>query len=207
MSQTAMTLHVNTLAGERGGRVVFDNVSFTLACGESLMLTGPNGSGKTSLLRVLCGLGDIADGTVAVDGMDNELTLGQRAHYVAHANAVKPVLTVVENLCFWRDFLGGGDVDAALDAFGLTHLARFSTALLSAGQQRRLSLARLRLVPRPLWLLDEPTVGLDAASQERLVRYIQEHLAMGGLLIAASHTALGLEFTHRLDMAHHARPS
>lgn len=165
-----------------------------------MQLTGPNGSGKSSLLRLIAGLNDAASGCLDLDGGSADLSIGQQAHYIAHQEAVKTALTVRENLLFWRGFLGGGDVDLALSAFDLQRFATFQAGLLSAGQKRRLALARLVLVPRVLWLLDEPTVGLDTASLERLVRVMAAHLHVGGMIIAATHVPLGREADTRLSL-------
>jgi len=195
-----MNLSAKDLACERGGRVVFRNVSFTLGSGEMLALTGPNGSGKSSLLRLISSLNQPLSGTLALDGGNADLTVGQHAHYIAHAEALKTALTVRENLSFWTAFLGGGDVEKALDAFDLARLESYPAALLSSGQKRRLALARLVAVKRVLWLLDEPTVGLDAASQQRLSGVMFKHLQDGGMIIAATHTGLGLEAQRKLEL-------
>ena len=195
-----MLLKADNLQCERGGRVVFRECSFALKAGELMMLTGPNGSGKSSLLRLIAGLNEAAEGTLALDGGQAELSIGQQAHLIAHQEAVKAALTVFENLDFWRNFLGGGDVGQALAAFDLTRLSAYPAGLLSSGQKRRLALARLVLVPRVLWLLDEPTVGLDNVSQERLSKVMAEQLARGGMIIAATHVPLGLEANVRLDL-------
>ena len=185
-------LEAISLACERGGRAVFSDVSFSLAAGQLLELSGPNGSGKSSLLRLIAGLGEPANGEIALSGGIPDLTIGQQSHYAAHQEAIKSPLTVAENLEFWGDFLGGGDLAAALAAFDLADLARYPAALLSAGQKRRLSLSRLALVPRLLWLLDEPTLGLDQASLQGLMRLLRGHLSGGGLAIVATHAPLGL---------------
>ena len=195
-----MLLKADNLQCERGGRVVFRECNFALKAGELMMLTGPNGSGKSSLLRLIAGLNEAAEGTLALDGGQAELSIGQQAHLIAHQEAVKAALTVFENLDFWRNFLGGGDVGQALAAFDLTRLSAYPAGLLSSGQKRRLALARLVLVPRVLWLLDEPTVGLDNVSQERLSKVMAEQLARGGMIIAATHVPLGLEPQVRLDL-------
>ena len=195
-----MLLKADNLQCERGGRVVFRQCSFALRAGELMMLAGPNGSGKSSLLRLIAGLNEAAEGTLALDGGQAELSIGQQAHLIAHQEAVKAALTVFENLDFWRDFLGGGDVGQALADFDLTRLSAYPAGLLSSGQKRRLALARLALVPRVLWLLDEPTVGLDNVSQERLSKVMAEQLARGGMIIAATHVPLGLEPQVRLDL-------
>ena len=188
-----MRITAENLSCERGGRTVFSNQNFTLGSGEFLQLTGPNGSGKSSLLRLLANLGEPSLGHITLAGGSPDLTPGQQAHYIAHSDASKSALTVTENLRFWRDFLGGGDLQRAIDAVNLSALADYPVALLSAGQKRRLALARLALVPRVIWLLDEPSVGLDEASQKLLASLMRNHLAAGGLIMAATHTALGLE--------------
>jgi heme exporter protein A len=185
-------LQAKSLGCERGGRAVFSDVNFALASGELLELRGPNGAGKSSLLRLIAGLGEPVAGEIVLEGGRPDLAIGQQAHYAAHQEAIKSPLTVAENLEFWGDFLGGGDLKAALAAFNLADLAQYPAALLSAGQRRRLSLSRLALVPRLLWLLDEPTLGLDQASLERLMQLLRGHLSGGGLAIVATHAALAL---------------
>ena len=165
-----------------------------------MQLTGPNGAGKSSLLRLIAGLNEAAAGTLVLAGGDSDLAIGQQAHYIAHQEAVKTALTVEENLAFWRDFLGGGSLEAALEAFALSRFASFQAGLLSAGQKRRLALARLALITRRLWLLDEPTVGLDTASLARLVAVMSAHLDRGGMIIAATHVPLGRDPDLRLDL-------
>jgi heme exporter protein A len=195
-----MELIAKDLACERGGRIVFRGLSLSLRPGQLMQLTGPNGSGKSSLLRLIAGLNEAQAGVIALEGGDADLTIGQQAHYIAHQEAVKTALTVNENLAFWRDFMGGGDVEEALAAFDLTRLSSYPAGLLSAGQKRRLALARLLLAPRVLWLLDEPTVGLDTASLARLAKVMAAQLDGGGMIIAATHVPLGREPDLRLDL-------
>ncbi len=179
----------------RGGREVFSGLDFAVSSGEALAVTGPNGSGKTSLLRLIAGLLTVAGGSIDLEGGEAEMTLPEQAHYLGHRDALKPALSVLENLSFWRDFLGGDpfDADKSLAAVGLDHATHLPAAYLSAGQRRRLSVARLLTVRRPVWLLDEPTNALDAAGQSLFAGLMQEHLARGGLIIAATHAPLGVQ--------------
>jgi heme exporter protein A len=179
----------------RGGREVFAGLDFEVAEGQALAVTGHNGAGKTSLLRLIAGLLMPTEGTIALEGGEVELTLAEQAHYLGHRDALKPALSVAENLSFWRNFLGGEMSDAAesLEAVGIDHAAHLPAAYLSAGQRRRLSLARLLAVRRPLWLLDEPTAALDAAGRDFFAGLMRDHLARGGLIVAATHGPLGIE--------------
>jgi heme exporter protein A len=190
-----MRLSGRDLRCVRGGREVFSGLAFEVSSGEALAITGPNGAGKTSLLRLVAGLLTIAGGSIALEGSDGELTLAEQAHYLGHRDALKPALSVMENLSFWRDFLGGETFDAAesLSKAGLDHAAELPAAFLSAGQRRRLSIARLLAVRRPIWLLDEPANALDAAGQSLFAVFMSDHLARGGLIIAATHAPLGIE--------------
>ncbi len=178
----------------RGGREVFSGLDFEASSGEALAVTGPNGSGKTSLLRLIAGLLTIANGSIGLEGGETELTLPEQAHYLGHRDALKSVLSVMENLSFWRDFLGGEvfDAGASLAAVGLDHAAHLPAAYLSAGQRRRLSIARLLVARRPVWLLDEPTNALDTAGQSMFAALMGDHLSRGGLIIAATHAPLGI---------------
>src|ERR1035437_7770468 len=166
----------------RGGREVFSGLDFEASSGEALAIIGANGSGKTSLLRMIAGLLVVADGSIGLSDGDAELTLPEQAHYLGHRDALKPALSVMENLSFWQDFLGGEAFDAAesLAAVGLDHAAQLPAAYLSAGQRRRLSLARLLAARRPVWLLDEPTSALDAAGQTMFAALMGDHLSRGG---------------------------
>ena len=178
----------------RGGRETFSGVDFEACSGEALAVTGPNGAGKTSLLRLIAGLLTAADGSIGLEGGETELTLPEQAHYLGHRDALKSALSVMENLSFWRDFLGGEafDTRASLAAVGLDHAAHLPAAYLSAGQRRRLSIARLLVVRRPVWLLDEPANALDTAGQSMFAALMGDHLARGGLIIAATHAPLGI---------------
>jgi len=178
----------------RGGRDVFSGLDFEIGSGEALAVIGPNGSGKTSLLRMIAGLLALAAGSIALEGGDAELTLPEQAHYLGHRDALKPALSVIENLAFWRKFLGGEASDArtSLGPVGLDHLADLPAAYLSAGQRRRLSIARLLTVRRPNWLLDVPTNALDGAGQSMFAALMSDHLAHGGLILAATHLPLGV---------------
>ena len=179
----------------RGGREVFSGLDFKAASGEALAVVGANGAGKTSLLRLIAGLLHPAGGSIELEDGEAELTLAEQAHYLGHRDALKPALSIIENLSFWRDFLGGdaGDAAQSLSRVGLGHATHLPAAFLSAGQRRRLSMARLLCVKRPVWLLDEPTSALDAAGQALFAALMREHLAGGGLIIAATHTPLGIE--------------
>lgn len=179
----------------RGGREVFAGLDFAAGSGEAVAVMGRNGSGKTSLLRLIAGLLVPAGGTIALDGGDPELTLPEQCHYLGHRDALKPALSVAENLAFWADFLGGERVDFAesLATVGLAHATDLPAGFLSAGQRRRLSLARLLTVRRPVWLLDEPTNALDVGGQDMFSGLMRQHLAAGGMIIAATHAPLGID--------------
>ena len=197
-----MQLKGNNLSCSRGGREVFRGLSFSVAAGEALVVTGRNGAGKSSLLRVLAGLVHLADGTLELDGGEPEITIAEQAHYLGHHDAMKPSLTVGENLKFGARYLGSvvRPIDLALEAVGLAPLVNLPAAYLSAGQRRRLSIARLVAVPRPIWLLDEPTSALDVPSQRRLAELMRSHLAGDGMIIAAAHGPIGLERARELQI-------
>ncbi len=178
----------------RGFRNVFSDLNLQLSSGDALALTGPNGAGKSSLLRLLAGLLRPSAGRVALEGDTDERTIAERAHYLGHLDAFKTALTVGENIEFWIHYLGGEhDAAPALAAVGLESLEHLPAAYLSAGQRRRLSLARLIAVSRPLWLLDEPASALDSGGQEMLAGLMRTHLARGGMIVAATHGPLGIE--------------
>src|SRR5471030_1738397 len=200
-----MTLFTGAdLACRRGERLVFRGLSFALAAGDALLLTGPNGSGKSSLLRLLAGLLPPHGGILAWDGKAiarDPAAHRERVHFIGHLDAVKPVLTVREALSFWGGMRGADAADSALTRFGLAALAASPCRLLSAGQKKRLSIARVLASPAPLWLLDEPTTGLDEASVRALESIIAEHRAMGGIVVAATHIPLALDAAEAVSLA------
>jgi heme exporter protein A len=191
-------LVAENLALERGGRPVISGLSLRLDAGGAIVLTGANGSGKSTLLRALAGYLKPAAGTVRIVGAGEDIEPGEVCHFVGHLDGIKTHLTAAENLAFWAVYLGGGDdvasrVERALAQFSLDALADIPAGYLSAGQKRRLGLARLVVAPRPLWLLDEPTVSLDAVSVDVLVAAIREHLGSGGMAVIATHIPMALE--------------
>lgn len=198
-----MGLTVTDIACSRSGRPVLRDLSFSATDGEVLVLRGPNGAGKSTLLRGLCGLLPFDSGAVSVDG----IVLGrqtdsyvERIAHAGHLDAIKPQLTVAENLAFWTALFGGTAADAAKAraAFDLDTIADRPAQACSAGQKRRLGLARLLVAPRRLWLLDEPTVSLDAAATARLVDAVRAHAKAGGIAVIATHIALDLAGTRTL---------
>jgi heme exporter protein A len=196
-----MRLEGRALACSRGGRQVFSGLEFGVGSGEALLVTGRNGAGKSSLLRMLAGLVRVGGGELNLAGGDPEKTLPEQAHYLGHLDALKPSLTVMENLDFWTRYLGGqGAPPTALATVGLGALTDLPAAYLSAGQRRRLSLARLLSVPRPLWLLDEPVSALDREAQDMLAGLMRQHLSAGGMIVAATHGPIGLDQTKELRL-------
>ncbi|HSA82853.1 MAG TPA: heme ABC exporter ATP-binding protein CcmA [Geminicoccaceae bacterium] len=202
---SAALFSADELVCVRGGREVFAGLSFALAPGEVLVLRGPNGSGKSSLLRLLAGFLPPAAGQIAWASERVALDPAAhraRLHHIGHSDAVKGPLTTRENLAFAAALSGApaGAAAAGLDGFDLTALADVPARHLSAGQKRRLALARLLAVPRPLWLLDEPGVGLDAANRERLERALAGHRAGGGIAVLATHGDVAVENALALDL-------
>jgi heme exporter protein A len=194
-------LEAEGLAAIRGERLVFSGLSFTLPPGGALLLEGPNGSGKSTLLRVLAGLGRAEVGTLRWNGEDalsDRTTHATRVAYLGHQDAVKPGLTVAENLAFWG---AAPQIEAALARLNLARLAPLPARMLSAGQKRRLALARLALATAPIWLLDEPTLGLDTASVAALGTMLADHRATGGVVLAATHLPLPLPGAETLRLS------
>ncbi len=186
-------LDVRDLAVERGGRPVLAGIGFTLAAGSALALTGANGAGKSTLLRAVAGLVPVTSGRVDWHGEGEPP--GEAAHYFGHLDALKPPLDVADNLALWSKVAGkpGLSVIEALERVALDHLADMPAAYLSAGQRRRVAFARLLVVRRPLWLLDEPTAALDAEAEATFGALLADHIASGGLALVATHRPLPVE--------------
>ena len=201
-----MKLVADGLTLARGSRALFSGLSFTVENGSALVVTGPNGAGKTTLIRAVAGLFKPSAGRISLEGGQPDRTLADECHYVGHLNAIKASLTVEENVAFWCRYLSASadrasePVAGALATFGLAPLGDIPAAYLSAGQKRRLGLARLLVAKRPLWLLDEPTTSLDTAAQEIFARAVEAHLASGGLVLAATHVPLGLPSARELRL-------
>lgn len=188
-----LNLTAEGLVCRRGGRLIFEGVGFGLGNGEAIALTGRNGAGKSSLIAMLCGRLRPEAGTIRLDGL-GETPLAEAAHLVGHRDGLKTALTATENLLFAQEILGdpGLSPAQALEAVGLPHVGAMPVGYLSAGQRRRVALARLLVASRPFWLLDEPAAALDANAQAMLVGLMRAHLAAGGAILAATHGPLGL---------------
>ncbi|MCC5977928.1 MAG: heme ABC exporter ATP-binding protein CcmA [Salinarimonas sp.] len=197
-----MRLIARGLACRRSGRLIFSGLDFDLRPGDALLVTGRNGAGKSTLLAILAGRLRAAAGDVALEGA-GEATLPERLHWIAHRDGLKTALTARENLAFAAAMLGDARLapGEALERVGLPHVAEMPVAYLSAGQRRRVALARLLVAHRPIWLLDEPTSALDAASQEMLHDLMRAHRAAGGIIIAATHLPLPLDEAQSLAIA------
>ncbi|MEQ1694484.1 MAG: heme ABC exporter ATP-binding protein CcmA [Hyphomicrobiaceae bacterium] len=205
-----MKLVVENLRLERGARAIVADLTFAVASGEALLLTGANGAGKSTLLRALAGLFTPASGTIRLDGLYSEATVTENCHFIGHHNGLKSSLTATENLSFWSNYLGttgASRVATALDRMQLASLEAIPAAYMSAGQKRRLGLARLLVAERPVWLLDEPTVSLDQASARLLGDLVNAHVASGGIAIAATHLPLGLTNARELRLTAPLRTS
>jgi heme exporter protein A len=188
-----MTLRVSNLCVSRGGLPVLDDVSFTLDAGRALVVRGPNGGGKTTLLRTVAGLQPATAGQI--DGAEDRIA------YAGHADGLKAMLSVAENLTFWASVFGSRHIDAAVEAFDLNGLRDRLAGTLSAGQKRRLGLARLLVSGRPIWVLDEPTVSLDTDTVALFAGVVRRHLGQGGSALMATHIDLGLAEADVLDVA------
>ncbi len=200
-----MGLTVTNIACSRSGRPVLVDLSLKATDGEVVVLRGPNGAGKSTLLRALCGLLPVDAGRIELDGraLGSETdAYVERVALAGHLDAIKPQLTVAENLAFWTALFGGSAADAAKAraAFDLDAIADRPAQACSAGQKRRLGLARLLVAPRRLWLLDEPTVSLDTAATARLIDAIRRHAETGGMAVIATHVALDLSATRDLRL-------
>lgn len=187
-----MGLNVSNLTIARGGIKVLEGLNLSLEAGQALVLRGPNGVGKTTLLRTLAGLQPPLDGTITADP--------ETMVYAGHADGLKPTLTVEENLHFWASVFATANIDAAIDAFQLDALRTRPAGALSAGQKRRLGLARLLVTGRPIWILDEPTVSLDVDAVKMFADTVRKHLGQGGSALIATHIDLGLPDAQILDV-------
>lgn len=205
-SSQPLRLCVEGLSVQRAGRRIIDNIGFKLTEGEALVVCGRNGAGKSTLLRALAGLLPTTQGVISLNRGVLEVELAQNTHYLAHADGMKLALSVEENLNFWANYLAGSSqsrsqsIPQALSIVGLTHALRAPFGALSAGQKRRAALARLLVVYRPLWLLDEPMTALDQASRTRLAQAMRAHCAEGGIIIVATHEPLGFVTTRELAL-------
>ncbi|GLK72997.1 heme ABC exporter ATP-binding protein CcmA [Ancylobacter dichloromethanicus] len=198
-----MRLVVENLACRRGVRLLFAGLGFTLEAGRALIVTGPNGTGKSSMLRLIAGLARPEAGRMRLEGAPEPEDFAEEVHYLGHLDAHKGALSAQENLAFWRDMLGRPalTVAQAMEAVGLGGLERLPVAVLSAGQKRRLALARLLVAERPLWLLDEPTTALDVTAQARFAELARAHVEAGGLIVAATHAPLDFGPSDALDIS------
>jgi len=201
-----MRFEADALSARRGEDLLFRDISFTLSDGEALVVTGPNGSGKSTLLRVLAGLLPQESGAVRFVDSAEDRPAREACHYLGHRNAMKRELTVEENLTFWADFMAkegavpGMDIDEAAESVGLSGITHLPFGYLSAGQQRRMAMAKLLVAKRPVWILDEPTAALDVKADQMFAGLCRAHLAEGGMLVAATHQPLGIDSVKSLVM-------
>ena len=197
-----MQLIAENLAAERSGEIVVSDISFSLSEGDGLIVTGPNGSGKSTLLRVIAGLLQPAAGEIRLAGTSAETSVADSSHYLGHKNAMKPALSVSENLTFWQAYSQEPhlSVAEALEMVGLEATADLPFGYLSTGQRRRIAICKLLVSYRPVWLLDEPTAGLDADSEAGFAELMAAHLQDGGIIAAATHQPLGLDGCSELKL-------
>jgi heme exporter protein A len=201
ISNPRMSLSLHNITCARGDRVLFSGLTLDVARGEALLVRGANGSGKSSLLRLIAGLLRPADGQVDWAEPDGDATLQTQLHYLGHLDALKAAMSVGETLTFWARMLGGkADTSAAVEAWHLETLLDLPCGVLSAGQRRRVALAQLNLTDRPLWLLDEPTGPLDKAGVELVERAIRHHCGAGGIAVIATHRAMDVGEARTLDL-------
>ncbi|WP_175869384.1 heme ABC exporter ATP-binding protein CcmA [Bartonella gabonensis] len=197
-----MVLSGKGLAAYRNGEILFKDLSFRLFPQQLMTITGPNGIGKSTLLRIIAGLLEAAEGHIILKDYEQRYPVTTACHYLGSQNAMKPLLSVIDNLQFWAEFYGQPLYSPyeALGDIGLSDLEYLPFNVLSTGQQRRVALARLLLSYRPIWILDEPISGLDSHAQKLLACIFQRHLNQGGMIIAATHNSLGIPENHTIAL-------
>ncbi|MBX4335376.1 heme ABC exporter ATP-binding protein CcmA [Bartonella raoultii] len=197
-----MVLSGKDLTAYRNEEILFQGLSFCLFPQQLMIITGPNGIGKSTLLRIIVGLLKATEGHVVLKDKEQTYPVATACHYLGPQNAMKPFLTVIENLQFWAKFYGQHlrYPSEALADIGLSHLAHLPFNVLSTGQKRRVAIARLLLSHRPIWILDEPISGLDNHAKQRLANIFQCHLNQGGMIIAATHSFLGIPENHKIAL-------